>query len=144
VLDTAYGTLMEANMLGRYVATMAAQELCSSHDRDIIDAATLEGECVICMDQCCTRVTMDFVWTGLVNVTTIINDDLQQSAVVAYFCRSAPFLTFDLIIHQHQSNLQILLGSKHLEPPSKCIIYGSEGEIMSLKSQQSTGSKSLQ
>lgn len=42
---------------------------------------------------------MDIFWTGLVNVTTIINDDLQQNAVVAYFCRSASFATCDLIIH---------------------------------------------
>jgi len=31
---------------GRYVATMAKQELCSSHCEDIIDAATIEGESI--------------------------------------------------------------------------------------------------
>jgi len=43
---------------------------------------------------------MDIFCTGLVNVTTIINDDLQQNAVVAYFCRSASFTTCNLIICQ--------------------------------------------
>jgi hypothetical protein len=35
--------LMDVNMSGRYVTTMGAQELCTSHEQDIIDAETMEG-----------------------------------------------------------------------------------------------------
>ena len=42
------------------------------------------------------------------------------------------------------SHLQIFLGSKHLEPPSRCILYGSRGATTSSKSQPSTRPNSLQ
>ena len=42
-------------MLGRYVASMGAQELCTSHEQDVIDAATLEGACVIHIHQYHTK-----------------------------------------------------------------------------------------
>ena len=73
-----------SSMWSRYVDTMAAQELCSSNHQDIIDAATLEGVFS------CWHIWEDdqiFIWTGPAYVTTIMNDNLQQSAVVAYFCR---------------------------------------------------------
>jgi hypothetical protein len=40
------GMLIAMALRYRYVASMAAQELCSSNDLDIIDAATLEGNFV--------------------------------------------------------------------------------------------------
>jgi hypothetical protein len=55
VLSTTRRRLMDANMLGRYVASMGAQELCTSHEQDIIDAATLEGVCVIHIHQYHTK-----------------------------------------------------------------------------------------
>jgi hypothetical protein len=74
---------------------MAAQELCLSNYEDIIDAATVEGE-FSCLSKEIYENECRFVRTAPIDVTPIINNDLQQRPIVAYFCRSASIPAFGL------------------------------------------------